>query len=106
MNAEYPRSLVPVLQGWVCPGYLVAGAAAEHVTALEAAWAGHALVPPASFTIVAVGVARGCSFAPFKQVSSEQEEHTAQSMCSCDGDGEINLLHPGDVKLNYLNRGK
>ena len=106
MNAEYPRSLVPVLQGWVCPGYLVAGAAAEHVTALEAAWAGHALVPPASFTIVAVGVTRGCSFAPFKQVSSEQEEHTAQSMCSCDGDGEINLLHPGDVKLNYLNRGK
>ena len=105
MNAEYPRSLVPVLQGWVCPGYLVAGAAAEHVTALEAAWAGHALVPPASFTIVAVGVTRGCSFAPFKQVSSEQE-HTAQSMCSCDGDGEINLLHPGDVKLNYLNRGK
>ena len=81
MNAEYPRSLVPVLQGWVCPGYLVAGAAAEHVTALEAAWAGHALVPPASFTIVAVGVTRGCSFAPFKQVSSEQEqEHTAQSM--------------------------
>ena len=76
MNAEYPRSLVPVLQGWVCPGYLVAGAAAEHVTALEAAWAGHALVPPASFTIVAVGVTRGCSFAPFKQVSSEQE-HTA-----------------------------
>ena len=80
MNAEYPRSLVPVLQGWVCPGYLVAGAAAEHVTALEAAWAGHALVPPASFTIVAVGVTRGCSFAPFKQVSSEQEEQTAQSM--------------------------
>ena len=39
MNAKYPRSLVPVLQGWVCPGYLVAGAAAEHVTALEAAWA-------------------------------------------------------------------
>lgn len=78
MNAKYPRSLVPVLQGWVCPGYLVAGAAAEHVTALEAAWAGHALVPPASFTIVAVGVTRGCSFAPFKQVSSEQEqEHTA-----------------------------
>ena len=63
---------VPVLQGWVCPGYLVAGAAAEHVTALEAAWAGHALVPPAHFTIVAVGVARGCSFAPFKQVSSDQ----------------------------------
>ena len=63
-----------MLQGWVCPGYLVAGAAAEHVTALEAAWAGHALVPPASFTIVAVGVARGCSFAPFKQVSSEQEQ--------------------------------
>ena len=61
-----------MLQGWVCPGYLVAGAAAEHVTALEAAWAGHALVPPAHFTIVAVGVARGCSFAPFKQVSSEQ----------------------------------
>ena len=79
MNAKYPRSLVPVLQGWVCPGYLVAGAAAEHVTALEAAWAGHALVPPASFTIVAVGVTRGCSFAPFKQVSSEQE-HTARSM--------------------------
>ena len=79
MNAKYPRSLVPVLQGWVCPGYLVAGAAAEHVTALEAAWAGHALVPPASFTIVAVGVARGCSFAPFKQVSSEQEQ-TARSM--------------------------
>ena len=67
------------MQGWVCPGYLVAGAAAEHVTALEAAWAGHALVPPASFTIVAVGVARGCSFAPFKQVRSEQED-TAQSM--------------------------
>ena len=57
-----------LLQGWVCPGYLVITGSSESLAAVETSWAAHSLQPPDNFRILSVGLSQSCSLKPFKQV--------------------------------------
>ena len=59
-----------LLQGYLCPGYLVTMTDRDNLRTLEENWRTHSLVTPAKYKIVTVGVSQPCSFTPFTQVQN------------------------------------
>lgn len=58
-----------MLQGYLCPGYLVTRTDRENLRILEDNWRSHSLVTPDKYKILSVGLAQDCTLAPFTQVN-------------------------------------
>ena len=58
-----------LLQGYVCPGYLVTRTDTENINILQDNWTAHSLVSPPQYKIITVGLSQPCTMAPFTQVN-------------------------------------
>ena len=57
-----------LVQGYVCPGYLVTRTDSENTNILQDNWTAHSFVSPPQYKILTVGLSQPCTMAPFTQV--------------------------------------